>query len=358
MNTCHPEHREGSIKRSLAALGMTWALCAPALAQDEAAASQGPAEKPHPALIAPLAARTTLLGLAQAGGKLVAVGDRGHILLSADGKDWQQVPAPVDTMLNRVRFRDDKNGFAVGHDATILATHDGGATWTVAHFDPASRPLYDLVFLDDQHLIALGGYGSFLDSDDGGASWTPREFPVGALGQHFNSATTLANGTLLVAGERGLLMRSKDHGASWELLDSPYTGSFFGVLASGDKGAIVFGLRGHIYVSDDVGACRTIKTETYDPYTRETVSDAGALKKLGWRAIEAPTHESLFGGAGDGSAAVLVGVNGTIVRLDAAAGTASTPRPPNGETMADVILRNGHWLAVGRRGPIDLGDLK
>lgn len=314
-------------------------------------------------MIAPLAARSTLLGIAQAGDKLVAVGERGHILLSADGKDWQQVAAPADTMLNRVRFRDGKNGFAVGHDATILATRDGGASWTVQHFDATSRPLYDLLSVDEQHLFAIGGYGTFLDSADSGASWTPRDFPAGALGQHFNSAAALADGTLLIAGERGLLLRSKDHGTTWDLLDSPYTGSFFGVLPAGPKGAMVFGLRGHIYVADDLSACPAIKTEGYDPYTRETVTDVAALKKLGWRAIEAPTHESLFGGASDGGAsdgsgAVLVGVNGTVVRVDLAAGSASTPRPPNGETMADVILRSGRWLAVGRRGASDLGELK
>lgn len=328
-------------------------LAASARAQD----APPPAEKPRPAMIAPLAAHSTLLGIAQAGGKLVAVGERGHILLSADGKDWQQVPVPADAMLNRVRFRDDKNGFAVGHDATILATHDGGATWTVQHFDAASRPLYDVIFVDEQHVIAIGGYGTFLDSADGGATWTARDFPIGALGQHFNAAATLKDGTLLIAGEKGLLLRSKDEGAKWELLDSPYTGSFFGVLPHGDKGALVYGLRGHVYVLADIGKCPALKVETYDPYTRENVTDAAKLAKLGWRPIEMPSHESLFGGAADGAGAVLVGVNGTIARLDAS-GAASTPRPPSGETLADLTLRNGRWIAVGRRGAIDLGDLK
>src|SRR5689334_10762078 len=115
-------------------------------------------------MMAPLSLKRTLVGIAQAGTALVAVGDRGDILRSADGKDWQQVASPVDVMLNRVRFRDAQNGIAVGHDASILATHDGGASWSLAHYDPASRPLYDVAFLDEQHVIALGGYGTYLDS--------------------------------------------------------------------------------------------------------------------------------------------------------------------------------------------------
>jgi photosystem II stability/assembly factor-like uncharacterized protein len=215
-------------------------------------------------MMAPLAAKRTLISLAQAGGKRVAVGDRGHILISTDGKAWQQMPSPADVMLNRVRFRDDKNGFALGHDATILATHDGGASWSVVHFDATSRPLYDLAFVDEQHLFALGGYGLFLDSADGGESWTPREFDVGALGQHFNAVTALGDGSLLVAGEKGLLMRSTDHGATWTLLDTPYTGSFFGVQPLGARGVIAYGLRGNIYVADDVTRCPTLKSDGYD----------------------------------------------------------------------------------------------
>lgn len=329
----------------------------PALAQDDAATDPAASEKPQPAMMAPLASQRTLIGITEAGGKLVAVGDRGHILSSTDGKAWQQVPSPADVMLNRVRFRDDKTGFALGHDAAILATRDGGATWAVAHFDATGRPLYDIAFLDEQRLIAIGGYGTFLDSADGGATWTPRDFPIGQLGQHFSAVTRLADGSLLVAGEKGLLMRSKDQGANWELLDSPYTGSFFGVLPHGDKGAIVFGLRGNVFVSDDVSKCPTLKVESYDPYAREPITDPARIAALGWRVVATPTRESLFGGARSAAGTVLVGVNGTIVKLDPAATASSTPRPPNGETLADVIFRNGRWLAVGRRGATDLGNL-
>src|SRR5690349_1391181 len=146
--------------KTLTPLALVLAACAAAaLAQDEGAADPAANEKPQAAMIAPLAAKRTLVSVAWAGNTLVAVGDRGHILTSDDGKDWKQVPAPADVMLNRVRFRDEKTGFALGHDATILATHDGGASWKVVHFDATSRPLYDLAFIDEQHLFAVGGYG-------------------------------------------------------------------------------------------------------------------------------------------------------------------------------------------------------
>jgi photosystem II stability/assembly factor-like uncharacterized protein len=343
--------------RPFAPLALALAACAAAaLAQDEAA-DPAASEKPHPAMAAPLAAKRTLISVAWAGNTLVAVGDRGHILTSGDGKEWKQVPAPADVMLNRVRFRDARTGFALGHDATILATRDGGASWSVVHFDAASRPLYDVAFVDEQTLFAVGAYGVFLDSTDGGATWTPRDFEIGTLGQHFNAITALGDGSLLVAGEKGLLMRSTDRGATWTMIDSPYTGSFFGAQPLGPKGVVAYGLRGNIYVAEDITRCRTLKAEGYDPYARETVKDPAKLKALGWRTVPAPTTESLLGGAHGADGAVLIGVNGTVVKLDAAATAASTPIPPNGDTLSDVTFRDGRWIAVGRRGARDLGEL-
>jgi len=321
--------------------------CSPgALAQDEA-----PPAKPRPALMAPLAAKSIALGVAQAGTRLVAVGARGHILLSDDGKTWQQVGSPHDAMLNRVRFRDDKIGWAVGHDAVILGTTDGGATWALQHFEGGGRALYDVIALDGEHVLAIGGYGTYLLSADNGKSWEARAFPVSELGQHFSAIARLGDGTLLIAGERGLLVRSADAGETWDLLDSPYSGSFFGVLPVGEHGAIAFGLRGNIYASNDVSKAPKVDPAGYDAFTRETVTDPAHLAKLGWRPIKAPTTESLFGGKADGTTAVLVGVNGTTVRVDAAQNTAVEMDTPALETLNDIHRFGDRWVAVGRRGP-------
>lgn len=327
-------------------------------APDTGPEAQGKAPvNPRPAIAAPLASRSILLGLAHAGERLVAVGERGHILLSADGRSWRQVASPANSMLNRVRFRDDRQGWAVGHDATILATADGGETWTLQHFAAGGKPLYDLLFLDERHIVVVGGYGTYLASGDGGKTWKARSFPLTELGQHFNAIARLADDSLLIAGERGLLARSRDEGETWDLLDSPYTGSFFGVLPAGDTGALVFGLRGNIYQTRNLGACPTVDPLEYDPFTRETVSDAAALAKLGWTPIGSPTTEGLFGGRSDGQTALLVGVNGVLVRVDMAHGSATLIEAPARETLNDVIRRNESWLAVGRRGIQNLGAL-
>ena len=94
---------------------------------------------------APLAARSLLLGVANAGDKIVAVGDHGDVVVSRDhGVTWSQSITPTRAMLTAVCFPDALHGWAVGHDGVILATTDGGLTWR--HQDDAQTP--DAVFLD------------------------------------------------------------------------------------------------------------------------------------------------------------------------------------------------------------------
>src|SRR6187455_2026990 len=82
-----------------------------------------------PAQLSPLAGKSLVQAVARAGATLVAVGQRGHILVSADdGKSWRQSPVPVSSDLVSVFFVGERKGWAVGHDGVILATADGGAT--------------------------------------------------------------------------------------------------------------------------------------------------------------------------------------------------------------------------------------
>ncbi len=220
------------------------------VAEDDAAPAV--AVKPRPAEIKPLTSRSLLLDVTQAGDGLVAVGDRGSIILSSDGKTWTQVNVPVRATLTAVYFADASNGWVVGHDATILRSSDGGKTWKLQHFEPAlEKALLDIYFLDTAHGFAVGAYGLLYETTDGGDNWNEVDSPIREEELHFNAIGKLNNGDLFIAGEQGTLAISSDSGATWSLLESPYEGSFFGVLARGERGALIYGLRGNVYVADD-----------------------------------------------------------------------------------------------------------
>ena len=227
-----------------------------------------------PAEIEPLASASLLLDLAVAGNRLVAVGERGHVLLSDDqGATWRQAKSvPTRAMLTAVFFADDAYGWAVGHDETILNTVDGGETWTRSHFAPeAQQPLLDLWFANRVSGIAVGAYGAYLTTNDGGRHWSVSKFTPPPLRRtaaasgaappaedelppdyHLNRIVGIG-ARLYIAAEGGQLYRSDDRGASWRGLPSPYEGSFFGLVPIRGEGLLAFGLRGHLYRSADAG---------------------------------------------------------------------------------------------------------
>lgn len=203
------------------------------------------------------ASHSLLLDITHAGNRLVAVGDRGHVLYSDDsGTSWQQGRVPSRQMLTAVFFASDSHGWAVGHDAQILHSSDAGASWTLQYTDPdLEAPLLDILFLDTQRGFAVGAYGRALQTMDGGVSWDEISDDLGNdEGSHLNAITRLDDGTLFIVGELGAMFRSLDDGDSWETVDSPYEGSLFGALPAGQPSSlVVYGLRGHVYYSADRG---------------------------------------------------------------------------------------------------------
>jgi photosystem II stability/assembly factor-like uncharacterized protein len=280
--------------------------------------------------VMPLAAKSVLLDVERADGKFVAVGERGHVLMSSDGSKWTQSPAvPTRATLTALDFIDEQNGWAVGHDAAILRTSDGGQTWKLQYFHPAlERPFLDVMFFDAQHGLAIGAYGLMMETTDGGENWNEFMSDIRADEWHFNGITRLNNGSLLITGETGGLALSTDAGKTWQRLASPYEGSYFGAIALGEAGAVIYGLRGNAYISNNVAAG-------------------------GWTKLNTGTVQNLLGGTqltnGD---FILVGNNGTILRGSVSGGDMRTIPDPVGKPLAAVAgMEGGDLMVLGETGP-------
>ncbi len=232
------------------------------------------------ALLVKAPQRAVLLSAALAGERIVAVGERGIVALSDDrGATWRQAPCPVSVTLTMVRFADARVGYATGHGGTVLATADGGASWTVKLdgrrvaqlaregastpeaqkeaerllADGPDKPFLDLLLWDSKRLLAVGAYGLAFHSSDGGSTWAAW---MGRLPNpkalHWYAARR--NGDmLLLAGEGGLLARSDDAGVTFRALASPYKGSWFSADLQPDGSAVLAGLRGNVWRSTDAG---------------------------------------------------------------------------------------------------------
>jgi photosystem II stability/assembly factor-like uncharacterized protein len=221
------------------------------------------------------AARRVLLGLDRMGGRAIAVGERGLVLLSDDGgKAWRQAQVPVGVTLTAVRLVTPQLAWAIGHGGVILHSADGGATWrrqldgrgiiglldaaargdgtlaaTARQFaaDGPDKPLLDLHFFDAKRGIVAGAYGLALRTEDGGATWQALN---GAIdnpdGLHVYAIAARGDEAWL-AGEQGYLARSLDGGRSFARVQAPYRGTWFTARALPDGGMLFAGLRGNAF---------------------------------------------------------------------------------------------------------------
>lgn len=294
-----------------------------ALAEGESAAPS-----PLPAEIMPMADKSILLDVAAAGPHLVAVGSRGHILLSDDGDHWRQVESPVRSTLTSVFFLDAENGWAVGHDATILRTSDGGQNWSLQNYQPElEKPLLDVLFLDAQHGLAVGAYGLFEQTSDGGSHWAPLAAPsILKDGLHLYSIRKLGDGRLLVAGEQGLVGVSVDGGATWTRLDTGYKGTFFGAAPVGTSSVLLCGLRGNVYFSANVGTSP-------------------------WQKIDTGNSSSMYSCQAEaGGKVIMAGSNGLIERVDTVSLKVEKLPSPVDTPVSAVLPWNDRLIVAGEAG--------
>ncbi|MBF0101576.1 MAG: hypothetical protein HQK77_11780, partial [Desulfobacterales bacterium] len=211
-------------------------------------------------VIAPKAEKFLLLDIAHPDmNTFVTVGERGHILVSKDkGHSWKQAKVPTRSMLTAVFFANSTHGWAVGHDAVIVHTQDGGESWTRQFFAPEKeQPFFDVWFKDAQFGIAVGAYGLFMITKDGGKQWQEQDYEIlenPEFGRaHLYCIVEGPDHKLFLCGESGFLARSNDYSETWEALERPYIGTFFNLLVTQQGNLIAMGLRGNIYRSVDQG---------------------------------------------------------------------------------------------------------
>jgi photosystem II stability/assembly factor-like uncharacterized protein len=334
-----------------------------------------------------LVADRLLTDITWAGNRMVAVGERGHIIYSDDeGKSWTQAKVPVSVLLTAVYFVSPKKGWAVGHGAVVLNTTDGGNTWR-KQFDGVqanqevlkstqtevnnlkaqlaaapddqkndienkledakyalqdaqsdvktgpAKPLLDVWFKNDKEGFVVGAYGLFFKTNDGGNTWKNYALRLNnPNGYHLNGITQITGGSVFIDGEAGTVYRSDDLGETWKTVTSPYEGSLFGISSTGRANElIVFGLRGNLFRSEDLGNT--------------------------WKKIDTGEDNSLNSAyVGKNGAITVVGNSGVVLTSKDYAATFTTVfRTDRLAVMAALQTKNDNLVLVGENG-VTLAD--
>ena len=149
-----------------------------------------------------------------ASGTVWAVGESGLATRSANfGADWARAPGVFPN--DAGRYFDFKSvaalgGFvgAVGSPGTLFFySDDGGATWAAARTG-ARAPLRKLFFLDRSNGWAVGDFGTILATKDGGRTWTRQRdggARVALLGVFGRADDVPFEALVQLAGDEGFL---------------------------------------------------------------------------------------------------------------------------------------------------------
>lgn len=205
------------------------------------------------------------------------------------------VPVPARETLFAVTFADPAHGWAVGQYGAILATTDGGATWhrqksgvetenvSEDGFEPALR---SVSFADARHGYAVGYPGLILTTRDGGATWEVRKPPPvesipgegpGRVDDElriewsFRSVKATGPQSASVLGDGGTILRTNDGGATW---------TWHGNRQFGHLAAVSFPDAQHGYAVPSV-------LPKAEPYLALATKDGGVT----WEKRDPPTYQ-------------------------------------------------------------------
>lgn len=284
-----------------------------------------------------LAHRDRLYDAVAHGSELFVVGHPGLLLHSTDqGKTFRRVPLPTKDALFAVAFNAAGVGAIVGRSGLVLVSRDKGRSWTKvtakAEGEEEAAHLFAVEVLPDGVIVAVGEFGAIMRSEDGGKSWTRQPYSAarpksaeelaqseqrarisieeeneGAIDEARLTGVRFADQRGFIVGEFGLVLVSEDGGKSWNRQNSQAELLLFDLSLVSRDHVVAVGSEGTVIETKDGGTT--------------------------WSAIDAGTHEHLYGIAAQGDRFVVSGAGGIVLR-----------RAPGKEAL-DVIHTDVHtWL--------------
>jgi photosystem II stability/assembly factor-like uncharacterized protein len=189
------------------------------------------------------------------------VGDAGSIIQSTDRgrsfvkrvytsrtKSAKNPTSPGAIDLYSVQFIEKDRGFIVGDDGLILASTDGGVSWSEQKSGTDAQ-LFHLAFREE-HGWAVGTGGTIIHTDDGGRNWYKQ---YSGTNTDLNRVWVVSDRILIVTGDGGTLLRTGNAGATWEQVPLKVSEPLFGVSFVDTRTGWVVGYKGRIIRTYDGG---------------------------------------------------------------------------------------------------------
>lgn len=166
-----------------------------------------PSTRPLSALVLSL-----LVALSLGLGACVATG-----LPTASASPWRPIDLGIAANPLDLAFTDERHGYLVGSNRTILETNDGGSHWEGKELSLPKEDNFRLISIDfaGQDGWIAGQPGLLMHSSDGGSNWTRLFLDTKLPGEPY-VVTALGEGRAELATNVGAIYRTADRGNSWE----------------------------------------------------------------------------------------------------------------------------------------------
>ncbi|MBO9608128.1 MAG: InlB B-repeat-containing protein, partial [Paenibacillaceae bacterium] len=271
-----------------------------------------------------LDANALLGGVAAGGGKMVAVGNLGLIIVSTDfGAHWSQ---PMDTnfatnsaSLNGIVYGDNKFvavGDLYNSKAKIITSADG-TTWT-SQTSAANSRLASIAYGNSTY-VAVGDAGTIVTSTDG-TNWTARTSNVSAQLKD----VVFGNNGFVAVGSGGTILTSSN-GTDWinrtntgvtnKTLKAVAYGTGRGFVAGGEDGTLLISGLGVVYNGNgnNSGSVPTDLTFRLNGDPATVLGNTGNLEKTGFTFAGWNTKADGTGTDYAAAASLTIGSDDTIL---------------------------------------------
>jgi photosystem II stability/assembly factor-like uncharacterized protein len=233
-----------------------------------------------------------------------AAGWNDYFIKTTDGGNtWTQINQSAGVWYYKdVVFWDSNNGLALGSmnssgNQSVFVTSDGGNTWTPCASGMDNASIMGLSYATANIVYAVGTDANVYKSTDGGNNWSSiYTLPALLFGVEF------ADANFGVVGAEEKIFATNDGGASWTTFTTGYE-NFYATHALTNGTAYVGGTDENIYVTNDYGVSWTMEhngSGTSSLYRIREV-ESSALFACGSQGTII-TREAQFGAAFEASA--------------------------------------------------------
>ena len=164
----------------------------------------------------------------------------------------------------------------------VLTTQDKGFSWKPLSKLYDVRELRGFDFTDATHGVLLRSNGELLMTSDGGKNWKATVALPAEVARRANTIRFAAGETLLIAGDQGMILSSKDKGVSWRSLTIEPSINWYHIV-TGQAGAWISGNSDVVLETRDFGATWLQSKLSLDRSVYSSLTSDG---KYGWAVDE------------------------------------------------------------------------